>query len=288
MALLLGGLTAVVATVTSSNQPAVVSKRNFYGILRVTAHTDRSGPRRELRHGRVLHGFQYAQEPQRTWPTTYFGPHSGVAMALNALDRPNRRVAIIGLGVGTMAAWGRAGDTFRFYEINPDVEEDRPHLVLVSKGLPGADRSRARRRARATRERAGPGPLAGFRHDRGRRLFKRCHSDPSAYRRMRASIYRRRLAPGGLLLLHISNRVLNLEPVARGLAQRLGWKSVLFVSLEDEQTGESQAEWVLVTDNDDFLKRSGLWQEAVKRSGEDSKAITWTDDFASLWHVLKF
>ena len=59
--------------------------------------------------------------PQREWPTSYYGPHSGVAIALNALARPNRRVAVIGLGTGTLAAWGRPGDTFRFYEINPDV-----------------------------------------------------------------------------------------------------------------------------------------------------------------------
>jgi hypothetical protein len=80
----------------------------------------------------------------------------------------------------------------------------------------------------------------------------------------------------------------NLEPVARGLARRLGWKAVLFVSGPDEQTGESQAYWVLVTANSDFLKRSGLEQQAARWSGGDSSPITWTDDFASLWHVLKF
>ena len=121
MALLLGGMTSVVATVTIGGQPSLESQRNFYGILRVTEHKDQNGPRRELRHGHVLHGLQFLEEPKRAWATTYYGPHSGVALALNAFDRPNRRVAVIGLGAGTMAAWGRAGDTFRFYDIDPDV-----------------------------------------------------------------------------------------------------------------------------------------------------------------------
>jgi spermidine synthase len=95
-----------------------------------------------------------------------------------------------------------------------------------------------------------------------------------------ADIYRRRLAPGGLLLLHISNRVLNLEPVARGLAQHLGWKEVVLTSEQNEQTGESRAEWVLITANPDFQRWSG---EAAT-----VPAITWTDDFASLWHVVRF
>ena len=122
MALLLGGITAIVAAFANGNQATVASARNFYGVLRVTERSDSNGPLRELRHGQTRHGLQYLTEPQRSWATSYYGPHSGIAMALNALDPSPRRVAIVGLGAGTMAAWGRRGDTFRFYEINPDVE----------------------------------------------------------------------------------------------------------------------------------------------------------------------
>ena len=65
---------------------------------------------------------EYLGASKSDWPTSYYGPHSGVAMALNALEQPNRRIAVVGLGTGTLAAWGRAGDSIRFYEINPDVE----------------------------------------------------------------------------------------------------------------------------------------------------------------------
>jgi hypothetical protein len=103
-----------------------------------------------------------------------------------------------------------------------------------------------------------------------------------------ADLYRRRLAPGGLLLLHVSNLVLNLEPVAAGMARHLGWKQVLLVSGQDLQTGESDASWVLMTANVDFLRQSGIENGAVHWVGGKRPApIIWTDDFASLWHVLK-
>ena len=101
-------------------------------------------------------------------------------------------------------------------------------------------------------------------------------------------IYRRRLAPGGILLLHISNRTLNLEPVARGLARSLGWKTIVFASGQDEQTGESSARWAVLTSTADFRKRSGVAQEVAPWGGRDAPPITWTDDFASLWQVVEF
>src|SRR5260370_24284847 len=102
----------------NANRKASNARRNFYGILRVVESNDSGGRRRELHHGRVLHGFQYLDDRRRNWPTTYYGPSSGAAQALQALDRSNRRIALIGLGAGTLAAWGRTGHTFRFYEIN--------------------------------------------------------------------------------------------------------------------------------------------------------------------------
>src|SRR5713226_7994673 len=72
MALLLGGITSMVATAINGNQAAVASVRNFYGILRVSERTDNNGPLRQLTHGRIQHGFQYLRDPQRKWPTSYY------------------------------------------------------------------------------------------------------------------------------------------------------------------------------------------------------------------------
>jgi hypothetical protein len=287
MALLLGGFTAVAATITSGNRPAVASLRNFYGILRVTEHTDRSGPRRELRHGHTLHGLQFREDSRRGLPTTYYGPHSGVALALNAFGRANRRVAIVGLGAGTMAAWGRPGDTFRFYEINPDVE------VIARKWFSFLQDSKAKTEvvlgdARVQLESELAGGQSG---DFDVIAVDAFSSDAIPVHLLTAEcarIYQRRLAPGGLLLLHISNRVLNLQPPARGLAQSLGWKSVLFVSGPDGETAESASDWVLASADADFVKRSGLAMAVMPWTPGATPPITWTDDFASLWHVLNF
>ena len=88
MALLIGGLTALAATATGGKQGVVASARNFYGILRVTESKDNNGPYRELQHGRTRHGMEYLETSKKDWPTSYYGPHSGIAMALNALDQP--------------------------------------------------------------------------------------------------------------------------------------------------------------------------------------------------------
>lgn len=279
IALLMGAITAAVATVAAGGEPALASRRNFYGILRVIDRADRNGPRRGLRHGRVLHGFQYLESPQSAWPTAYYGPHSGAAMVLNALDRPKRKVAVIGLGVGTMAAWGRPGDTFRFYEINPDVEAiARQWFSYLSSSGARTEVVLGDARVELDRELA-----HGHSGDFDVIVVDAFSSDAIPVHLLTAEcadLYRRRLAPGGVLLLHISNRVLNLEPVARGMALHLGWKEVVLTSRQNEQTGETRAQWVLITANPDFQG----WSGEVARG----PAIAWTDDFASLWHVLRF
>jgi hypothetical protein len=287
MALLIGGFTAIVAAVSAGNQPALAKERNFYGILRVSENIDTNGIKRELKHGRILHGFQYVKSPQRAWPTTYYGPHSGVAQALNAIQRPNRRVAIVGLGAGTLAAWGRPGDTFRFYEINPAVESIARTWFSFLKDSPARTEvvlgdARVQLELELAR---------GQSHDFDAIAVDAFSSDAIPIHLLTAEcadIYARRLAPGGLLLLHISNLTLNLEPVAQGLAQHLGWKSVFLVSPVDRGTGESSASWFLITSNSEFLKQSGLGRAGVQWTGKAPVPISWTDDFASLWHVLDF
>ena len=285
MALLLGGITSVMAGVAMSSLPSVSSARNFYGILRVMEQKDQNGPLRELRHGTIRHGFQYLNSPQRSWPTTYYGPHSGVATVLTALDCPNRKVAIVGLGAGTLAAWGHLGDTFRFYEINPDVKAMAETWFTFLKDS-GARTETVLGDARIQLERE---LAAGEANDFDVIAVDAFSSDAIPLHLLTAEcgdIYQRRLKPGGLLLLHISNRALNLEPVARGLAQHLRWQAVLFVSGDNKDSGESSSRWVLITANAEFLERSHF---APGNPPWTNRApIAWTDDFASLWQVLKF
>jgi hypothetical protein len=279
MALLLGGLTAA-ATAVGNRQPALATARNFYGILRVTETHDSQGRElRELTHGRIKHGAQFLEGALRTRPTSYYGPHSGVALELEDLARKNPgrplRIAVIGLGTGTLAAWGRPGDTVRFYEINPAVVGIASSWFTYLRDS-AAHCEIALGDARVTLERE---LAAGARHDFDAIAVDAFSSDAIPIHLLTAEsgqIYRERLARDGVLLLHISNRSLNLAPVARGLAASMGQAATVLISNDDPETGEDSATWVAISA-----------KGAHSNAKPARPAIQWTDDFASLWHVLK-
>jgi hypothetical protein len=277
MALLLGGLTSA-ATAIANRPPALATVRNFYGILRVTETHDSLGRTvRQLTHGRIKHGSQFLDGALRRQPTSYYGPHSGVALALQALARKSPgqplHIAVIGLGAGTLAAWGHAGDVFRFYEINPAVADVASQWFSYLRDSP-ARCEIALGDARVTLERE---LAAGARQDFDAIAVDAFSSDSIPVHLLTAEagrIYKQRLAPGGVLLLHISNRSLDLEPVARGLAASIGEPATVMLSSDDRETGEDSASWVLIGGN-------------TPASHVSARTREWTDDFASLWHVLK-
>jgi len=102
-----------------------------------------------------------------------------------------------------------------------------------------------------------------------------------------AEIYRRRLAPGGVLLLHITNRVLNLDPVALGMARDLGWRAGVLQSQTDDATGETGSRWVLLTPDPDFIQRAGFQTSESAWTPPGAGPLKWTDDYSSLWHVVQ-
>jgi hypothetical protein len=285
MALLLGSMTAIAAFTLNLDHPGVDRFRNFYGILRVSETFDSIGPLRQLVHGAIRHGYQYLREPQRGWPTSYYGPHSGVGIAISALDLGPRKVAIIGLGAGTLAAWGREGDTYRFYEINPLVENiARSRFTYLSDTRAHTEVVLGDARVSLEKELA-----AGTRNDYDLIAVDAFSSDSIPLHLLTAEcaeLYRHRLKPTGALLLHISNRTLQLNPVTRGLAQHLGWKSTLFIAGMEQKSGESASNWVLITPSDALFEK--VKGEAFGWPIQDLPPILWTDDFASLWHVFKF
>jgi hypothetical protein len=107
--------------IDSLSRNALVMTRNFYGTLRVRDVGSGDDAVRRLMHGVIMHGEQYLSPKRRTEPTTYYGPTSGIGLAIKALGTHPLRVAVVGLGTGTLATYGRAGDVYRFYELNPQV-----------------------------------------------------------------------------------------------------------------------------------------------------------------------
>jgi len=278
-ALTLGLFTACADISVTGGQGSLASFRNFYGILRVTQSTDQNGLRHTLTHGRIDHGFQYQQPDRRDWPTSYYGPHSGVVIALGALASP-RRIAVVGLGTGTLAAWGRPGDTIHFYEINPDVISIANtwfSFLKDSKAQIEVTPGDARIQLANELDRGAAGDFDAI-------VVDAFSSDAIPMHLLTtecADIYQRHLKPGGILLLHITNRTLDLAPVARGMAEHLGWPAFQMVSQANRETGENASTWVLIAADPSAFIAGGEWMPLTR------PPLTWTDDFASLWHVLR-
>src|SRR5205085_5849453 len=100
------------------------TSRNFYGVFNIYEESkdDPQEHNFRLQHGRITHGLQFTDPQRATSPTTYYGETSGVGLAIKALPAGSRRLGLVGLGTGTLAAYGRAGDYLRIYEINPEAK----------------------------------------------------------------------------------------------------------------------------------------------------------------------
>jgi hypothetical protein len=120
----LGTIGCAIWSVREFYEGVIVSKRNFYGVLRVQEWSrDTISHRRSLIHGTIMHGTQYMEPDFRRRPTTYYTGTSGIGLLLEALHPTTKslKVGVIGLGTGTLAYYGAKGDVYRFYDINPEV-----------------------------------------------------------------------------------------------------------------------------------------------------------------------
>ncbi len=267
----------------------VATARGFYGVLRVYDEDQTPGsPMRRLRHGRILHGSQFLDESLSRAPTSYYAPGSGVALAVER--HPKRlagrplRIAVVGLGTGTMAAWGRAGDLVRFYEIDPNVAvfarayftylRDSPARVDVVMG--DARLSIARDAARLARDPYDVLVLDAFSSDA---------IPVHLLTREAFAVYHRVLAPDGVLAVHISNRYLDLRPVVRGLAAVFGDEVRTVYRGASPSEGASSSTWMLLTKNRAFLDDPEVRSFDPEPPG--APEVVWTDDFSNLLEVLK-
>jgi hypothetical protein len=300
------GLLAALVTWTSDADPQVLARfRNFYGILRIQEQSDVNGEKRLLTHGRVTHGFQYLDPDKRRWPTTYFGPESGIGLAMRHHPRRTAlpaaetvaaadaqagralKVGVIGLGAGTIAAYLNPGDTLRFYELNPRVAWVAEHYFTFQQDAPAPiEVVLGDARVQLERELAAGQPQQYdlFAVD----AFSSGAIPTHLLTRECAEVYRHHLQPGGLLLFHISNQAVDLVPVVRGLAEALGLDALLVETRPDENRGISRSTWMILTSNQAFLSQPEVLAAAAASDPSTGVALVWTDDFASLWGVLKF
>ena len=263
---------------------ARVMARNFYGGLKVmdeTADDDSGEPVRRLMHGTITHGEQYLNPKFQSRATTYYGTNSGVGRAIRQ-DQENGpvRVGVIGLGTGTLATYGRAGDYFRFYEINPLVLQ-LAHTEFTYLKICKARLDVALGDARLSLEREPPENFDVLAVD----AFSSDAIPVHLLTREALVLYFRHLKPDGVLAVHVSNKHLNLTPVVKLAAASLG-KDARLVDTEDEENDVFGSTWVLVTSSAGFFDRP-LMRTAAVAAPLPSGMRVWTDDYSNLFQILK-
>jgi hypothetical protein len=295
------------------NRSRVLARdRNFYGMLTIREFRVREPAHdRTLINGRIYHGMQFQLPERRDWPTTYYGPRSGVGLAIRFhphREKANRqfRIGVVGLGTGTLAAYGNAcvlaeydenapyvearprspGDYLAFYEINPLVIEwaDRHFTFLKDARARGAEISIFPGDARIVMERQ----IRTGHPERFDVLVIDAFSGDAIPVHLLTSeclkVYEAHMAEDGILAVHITNRHFELAPVARRLAMAAGFTAVPTRNPRDRAAGVDSSDWVLLTRNTDFLHDEGVRKATVEWP---LTGPLWTDDFSSIFSVIK-
>jgi hypothetical protein len=260
-----------------------VAVRNFYGGLRVSDSGSGKAATRTLTHGTIIHGEQFLAPERRREATTYYGPETGVGLAIHSLD-PNypRNIGVIGLGAGTLASYGRLGDRFRFYEINPlDIKLARTQFSYLADCQAQLDIVLGDARLSLERE-----PNQNF----DVLAVDAFSSDSIPVHLLTVEAFRlyfRHIKPEGALAVHVSNLYLNLNPIVELAAKALDKQTRVIDTGDDEDvTGVFPATWVLVTGNPHFFDKPEFRGPPPKLIAQDGLR-TWTDDYSNLFRILK-
>lgn len=282
MAAAVAMLSVLVRNVQDYQRNAIVRVRSFYGALRVQQINNwLNEPYRTLYNGKIEHGAQYVNPPGSLLPTTYYGPDSGVGIALLHCCPNAKRVGAIGLGAGTLAAYGKTSDYFRFYEINPQVIaiarnsfsylRDSPARIDVALGD-----------ARVSLEAEAPQGFDVLAVD----AFSGDAIPVHLLTREAFAVYVRHLTPGGILAVHTSNSYLNLSPVVQLLAADAGYQVRMISNDDNHRKLIDSSDWVLVTRNKQFLEYIDT-NILIETITVPSGLRIWTDDFNNLFQILR-
>jgi hypothetical protein len=285
-------LVAVVVIVICYNPVATLSgalatSRNFYGVLQVQQRSVEGVQMNQLVHGTTIHGMQATSGPDRRRPTAYFSENSGVGLTLThhparASDRP-LRVGVLGLGTGTLAAYGREGDYAAFYEIDPaiiKIANDEQMFTYLGECRAQVDVVLGDARLSLERELEAHGSqqfdvlvMDAFTGDAvPTHLLTREAFD----------LYLAHLEDGGILAINVANWHLDLVPVTEGLAAHFGLGGVVVDSASDGQA----ARWVLLASDAGFLEQPAIAAAGRPLEGDPDLRL-WTDDYSNLFQILR-
>lgn len=290
-------LASLIQSTRADATSAHLSLRNFYGRLRVidgavpnvtviqgdrVASRDDDPAYRSLVNGIINHGLQFESPSRRRWATTYYGPDSGIGVAFKSLGKLGPvHAGIIGLGAGTTAVYGRSGDRFTYYEINPLViQMAKQQFTFLGDSAASIDIVEGD--ARLSLEGEPPQSFDLLAVD----AFSGDSIPVHLLTREAFQLYFRHLKPDGVLAVHVSNQYLNLQPVVAGAAAALGKEAVLIVNTDDHPHGVYASNWILLGTKDGFEGRSHI-EGAGAELLPGPKDRPWTDDFSNLFRALK-
>ena len=279
--------------------------RNFFSIMRVLDVLPDNPELHHvmLKHGTTSHGVQFHRPGLRRVPVSYFGIYTGMGMLMHERPKTPMRVGVMGLGAGTLAAYGREGDRYQFYEIDPDViriARDEGYFSYL------AD-SRA-----AIQIIAGDARLSLERQLRegGSQNFDLLIMDafssdsvPVHLITLEAmELYVQHLKPNGVLVVHISNVNLDLGPLVFRLAAELGMRAVRIGNLPFPRRLQSSADWMILSKDAAYIESFPPLAERVRailkvkpialrvtypEALNLTDAPLWTDTYSDLFSVLK-
>ena len=268
-------------------------ERNFFGVVRVKRAITDGVALTTLVHGRINHGFQYLSEDLRRQPAGYCGPSSGAGLAL--LNHPRRgaaegglRVGVAGLGVGAMAAYLRDGDYMRFYEINPTVIDwaagDDAYFTYISDSKGATDSVLGDARLSLEQELAEDG---GMKFDLI--LLDAFSSDavPVHLLTLEAfEVYRQHLRDEeSAIVVNISNRFIDFEPLLDGVADHFGWKATLFVDLGNQPVPTGSL-WIVLAPPGSQL--GALTPPVQTTKAEEPEKVVWTDAHSDIFRLIRW
>ncbi|MES1213735.1 MAG: fused MFS/spermidine synthase [Singulisphaera sp.] len=287
-------IAALVIHVHEYRKGVLVATRNFYGVVRVRDAYDpyTQSPMRKLVHGAIWHGMQLLEGEMRVWPTSYYARNSGVGLAIEQHPRrtddphaPNLRIGVVGLGAGTVAALAQEGDVVRFYDINPDVIRiAQDYFYFLDDSLAQWSIAEGDARLVLEQELADQGPqqfdvliMDAFSSDAipMHLLTTEC-----------VEMYWKHLKPDGILVVNISNRNVDLNPVIVAMAKAADKQARVCDTGEDRAQGTFSSTWALITSNQSFLDTADV-AFLTEPIPEAITPVAWTDDYGSLWQVLR-
>jgi SAM-dependent methyltransferase len=263
----------------------LVAKRSFYGVLRVKEYgvPGEESHLRRLVHGTIMHGEQYMGAASRRQPTTYYQRTSGIGAAIESKQDHPLKVGVIGLGTGTIAAYGRPGDIYRFYDIDANVI-DIARTDFTFLGDSGAKIEIALGDARLTLEREQPEGFDVLAVD----AFSSDSIPVHLITREALATYLRHMKPDGIVAFHVSNRFLNLIPVVARIAKELEVHATLVSDDPDEDDERrSRSDWVLVSRDEKALTAPAIVAAGGEPAEDRPEWRTWTDDYSNLIQILK-